>query len=514
MVRRNLSAACQSLGPWFDPAHGSGVFLRAVLSATFAHKEVRDCLYGVDLDPMAAETTSFVLTSEDLRLHEDLAIAPWQRWHGFRRNLATGDALLIDTAHIHDPPTPDSVDRPSLSQPLGKRDPWRLESVFPEIAGKGFNRVIANPPYASLQPAPSVFHIPMLHPVTGGAVAADISPVFVEIATSVLTDTGACTVVTPLSEITSTRSPFPELRQYLRSLPGSVEFMAFDRVPDALFGDDIKTRNAIIHVDKSGMSEVTVSPLYRWTSRTRSVAFASVPTVSVTSVPGVPVTLPKLGTEWERGLYLACNRHRRRIDSWIAKRKSLPLDQIERSAIDAPSDVIAVAPTAYNFLGVTRDPYRAVTDGHDSQNPLSILGFKSEAQASAAYAVLCSRLAFWLWHVTGDGFHVTTALTKLSPVPEAAGAVFENLVELGDRLWKEALQRPVVSMNRGRTTVSYPTSEYDDLLDDIDEQMLGLVGASAETSLRGWHEALVVVDADSDRRNIIRRKSCDASCNP
>nr|WP_280471517.1 hypothetical protein [Nocardia cyriacigeorgica] len=354
----------------------------------------------------------------------------------------------------------------------------------------------------------------MLHPVTGGAVAADISPVFVEIATSVLTDTGACTVVTPLSEITSTRSPFPELRQYLRSLPGSVEFMAFDRVPDALFGDDIKTRNAIIHVDKSGMSEVTVSPLYRWTSRTRSVAFASVPTVSVTSVPGVPVTLPKLGTEWERGLYLACNRHRRRIDSWIAKRKSLPLDQIERSAIDAPSDVIAVAPTAYNFLGVTRDPYRAVTDGHDSQNPLSILGFKSEAQASAAYAVLCSRLAFWLWHVTGDGFHVTTALTKLSPVPEAAGAVFENLVELGDRLWKEALQRPVVSMNRGRTTVSYPTSEYDDLLDDIDEQMLGLVGASAETSLRGWHEALVVVDADSDRRNIIRRKSCDASCNP
>jgi hypothetical protein len=455
---------------------------------------------------MAAETTSFVLTSEDLHMRAE-GPAPWRRWHHFRRNLATGDALLIDAAHMRHPA---DLGAPTLYQggrPLGHQDPWRLESAFPEVAGRGFSRVVANPPYAALQPTASTFHIPSLHPVTGASAAADISPVFVELAAAVLTDDGALAVVTPLSELTSTRAPFPQLRQHLASMPGSVEFLAFDRVPDALFGDDIKTRNAIIHIDKAAAPGVAVSPLYRWTSKTRHRALAEIPTVSVADVPGVPVTLPKFGTTWEHDLYLACLRHARRIDSWLAGRSAQPLDRIQRPAVRAVSDVVAVSPTAYNFLGVTRDPYRAVTDGHDSQNPLSLLKFRSEGHASAAYAVLCSRVAFWLWHVSGDGFHVTTTLTRLCPVPSEGGVVFDALVELGDRLWKEALQRPSVSTNRGRTTVTYPTWAHGDLLDSIDEQVLRLVGCASTTSLADWHESLVVVDRDSDRRNIIRRNT-------
>lgn len=504
MVNRAMSATDDGPELWLDPAHGSGVFLRAVLSAC-GHQDMSDSMYGIDLDPMAAETTSFVLTAEDLHLRAHGA-TPWQRWHRFRRNLVTGDTLLLDAARLHDPA--DAASTPSdAGRPLGLRDPWRLETAFPEVAGKGFSRVVANPPYARLQPTVGAFHIPALHPVTGAAIAADVSPAFVEIAASVLTDSGAMAVVTPLSEMTSTRSPFPELRRHLTALPGSVEYLAFDRVPDALFGDDIKTRNAIIHVDKAASSGVAVSPLYRWTSRTRRTALGEVPTVDVTGVPGVPTTLPKMGSQWERELYVACLRHERRVDGWVTRRTAQPLDLIRRPAADASSDVVAVAPTAYNFIGVTRDPYRAVTDGHNSQNPLSVLQFKSEGHASVAYAVMCSRVAFWLWHITGDGFHVTTALTRLAPVPEDAGADFERLAELGDRLWKEALQRPTVSTNRSRITVTYPTWEHRDLLDDIDYQVLRLVGVPSKTSLAGWHDALVVVDADSDRRNIIRRNT-------
>src|SRR5262249_16965518 len=82
---------------WIDPAHGSGVFLRAAFCALGGRSEVADRIYGVDLDPIAAETASFVLTAEDL-VHNPDAGAPWERWHRFRRNLATGDALLIDTS--------------------------------------------------------------------------------------------------------------------------------------------------------------------------------------------------------------------------------------------------------------------------------------------------------------------------------------------------------------------------------------------------------------------------------
>ena len=415
MVDRALSATTQEHELWLDPAHGSGVFLRAVLSACVGDS-VRDCLYGVDLDPMAAETTSFVLTSEDLHLRPQGA-APWQRWHRFRRNLATGDALLIDAAHMRHPLDPEELTLCKAGHPLGRSDPWRLEFAFPEVAGRGFSRVVANPPYAALQPTAGAFHIPSLHPVTGASTAADISPIFVELAAAVLTDDGALAVVTPLSEVTSTRSPFPQLRQHLAAMPGSVEFLAFDRVPDALFGDDIKTRNAIIHVDKAAPSGVAVSPLHRWTSKTRHRALAEVPIVKVSDIPGVPVSLPKVGNDWERDLYLACLRHTGRVDSWLTRRSAQPLGRIQRPAAHPTSDVLAVAPTAYNFLGVTRDPFRAVTDGHDSQNPLSLLQFRTEAHASAAYAVLCSRVAFWLWHVTGDGFHVTTTLTRLCPVP-------------------------------------------------------------------------------------------------
>lgn len=515
MIERALPATCEGKERWLDPAHGSGVFLRAVLSACRQDDGIRDRLYGVDLDPMAGETTAFVLTSEDLNARpvvpapsaDTAAIAPWQRWHGFRQNLATGDALLIDTGHIHEPPPHAESQTRDSGQPLGLREPWRLEEAFPEVAGNGFHRVVANPPYAKLQPSTSMFHIPRLHAITGAAARADISPVFVEIAASVLTNDGAFAVVTPLSEVTSSRSPFPELRSHLVAQPGAVEFLAFDRVPDALFGDDIKTRNAVIHLDKSAALGVYVSPLYRWTSKTRATALAEVPTIEVTDVPGVPATLPKIGRDWEYNLYQACSRYPRRVDSWVTRRSARALDRIERPVHQASSDVIALAPTAYNFLGVTRDPYRAVTDGHDSQNPLSLLHFKSEAHASAAYAVLCSRVAFWLWHVTGDGFHVTSSLTRLSPAPEENSDSFESLAEFGDRLWKEAAQRPSVSTNRGRTTVTYPTSGYVDLLDAIDERVGYMLGTDGTSSLDHWHEALVVVDADSERRNLTRRNT-------
>jgi hypothetical protein len=515
MVSRALAATGRTYDLWLDPAHGSGVFLRAVLSACHNDAGIRNHLYGVDLDPMAAETTAFVLTSEDLHLrpfdsagelkHE--GEGPWQRWHTFRRNLATGDALLIDTRHIHDSPPFDVISIESSAPPLGLREPWQLERAFPEVAGRGFDRVVANPPYGSLQPNLSTFYIPHLHPVTGAATSADISPLFVEIAASVLTESGAFAIVTPLSEITSTRSPFPELRRHLVAQPGAVEFVAFDRVPDALFGDDVKTRNAIIYLDKAAEPGVHVSPLYRWTSKTRATALNEAPIVEVSGIPGTPTIIPKIGRDWERELYQACLRHTSRVDSWVTRRSARTLDQIQRPAEQLYSDVIALAPTAYNFLGVTRDPYRAVTDGHDSQNALSILHFKSEAHASSAYAALCSRVAFWAWHVTGDGFHVSALLTRLSPVPDENSDTFAALANLGDQLWKEAIQRPTVSSNRGRTTVTYPTSGYGALLNAIDAQLGCVLGTSATLSLADWHEALIVVDADSKRRNISRRST-------
>ncbi len=509
MVQRVLSAG-EGSGRhlWLDPSHGSGVFLRAALSATYEEPDARDRIYGVDLDPLAAETSSFVLTAEDI-IRSPYGPAPWERWHRFRRNLATGDALLIETASANDQPTLsfESGDQPLDGHPLGRFGPWRLESVFPETARAGFAHVVANPPYVPLQRNVAACHIPRLHTVTGSTARQDISPVFVELCVNLLPDDGALAVVLPLSVVSSTRAPFPDLRQHLAEQSGSLELLSFDRVPDALFGDDIKTRNAIVHLDKSAPRKLTASPLYRWTSRTRNTALAEIPVTSIADLDGVPHTIPKIGTEWERELLIACNSRKRYLEHWHTNRRLLPLTSVTRSRAEQRPNVLGLAPTAYNFLGVLRDPYRAVIEGHDSQNSFSIVDFDSDLHASAAYAMLSSRLAFWIWHVTGDGFHVTGTLHRRIPAPAGDAARIERLADLGDRLWKVALQDPVISTNRGRTTVAYPTWPQADLVDEIDEEVGAFIGMDYAKRLSEWHEQLVVVDLDSERRKLIRRNT-------
>lgn len=507
MVERLLSGRTSGDDRWIDPAHGSGVFLRAAFNTLGGGPDAADRIYGVDLDPIAAETASFVLVAEDLVRNPD-AGAPWERWHRFRRNLATGDALLIDTNPALDEPTlPFGSGSGRLDgRPLGTFEPWRLGAVFPEVAHRGFARVVANPPYAPLQRTEATSHLPRLHAVTGRTASADISPVFVELCASILSADGALAIVLPLSVVSSTRSPFPELRRHLADQAGCLEILSFDRVPDALFGDDIKTRNAIVHLDRSAAKDFTVSPLYRWTSRTRETALPDIPVTSIVGMGGVPEALPKIGSEWERELLAACSARTHFLSQWQANRRQSPLDRVTRSVSHGQSDLLVLAPTAYNFLGIMRDPFRAVTDGHDSQNGFSVLQFDSELHASAAYALLGSRLAFWLWHVTGDGFHVTQTLHRRLPVPHVDGERIERLAELGDRLWKAAQEEPVISSNRGRTTVAYPTWRHTDLIDQIDDEVGGFVGLKYRNRLASWHEQLVVVDAESQRRDLIRRK--------
>lgn len=509
MVQRMMAAGGQpGQRLWLDPAHGSGVFLRAALCAIYDEPGACDRIYGVDLDPIAAEASSFVLTAEDLVRNPD-GPYPWERWHRFRRNLATGDALLIDVGATPGQPPLSLCDegRRLDGHPIGRSEPWRLERVFPETAGVGFSRIVANPPYAPLQRTGAMRHVRNLHSVTGPTARQDVSPVFVELCADLLSDNGTLAVVLPLSVVASTRTPFPGLRSHLADQPGSLEFLSFDRAPDALFGDDIKTRNAIVHLDKTAPTSLTASPLYRWTSRTRKSALADVPTTSIAGLDGVPNTIPKIGTGWERDLLLACGDQLRYLEQWHTQRRLLPLTCVSRSIGEDQPHLLALAPTAYNFLGVIRDPYRAVTDGHDSQNSFSILHFGSDQHASAGYALLNSRLAFWLWHVTGDGFHVTSTVYRRIPVPEGEQDRLERLADVGERLWKAALQNSVLSTNRGRTTVAYPTWVHGDLIDEIDTEVGAFIGMNYTARLTAWHEQLVVVDLDSERRNLIRRKT-------
>ncbi|WP_404312134.1 N-6 DNA methylase [Agrococcus terreus] len=489
MVGHLLMPASTRPTTWIDPAQGSGVFLRAALALSPDHEAAREALYGVDIDPFAAEATAFVLTAEDLLLCPDGA-APYERWHRFRRNLATGNSLFLGQI---------------AGGLLGAKGPWRITEAFPEVLDGKFSRVVANPPYIKLPNHPANARLHEIHPVTGSLASADVSPIFVELALSLLADLGSLSVVMPLSPVVSSRSPFPQLRSHLARSDGRVSFECFDRVPDALFGDDIKTRNAIITVTRGTASALTTTPLRRWTSRRRSLAFEAESTVDVSDLPQVPLLLPKIGTTWEHALYKTCFAHPARLANWVLRRQAVPLTRARSVDNSHWSRMVALAPTAYNFLGLTRDATQADSDGHDSENPVALLSFGSAREASAAYALLASRLGFWLWHVTGDGFHTTAKLPSYVPAP-TDGETIERLANLGEELWASARTRPLVSVNRGKRTVSYPTWIFGEVIDQIDGAVDIMLGTDAAGRLAEWHERLVVVDHESERIEKVKRK--------
>jgi hypothetical protein len=487
---------------WLDPANGSGVFLRAVLAASTGLMRDTPRLYGVDINPMAAEATAFVLTAEDCALRAE-GPPPWLRWHDFRSRLATGDSLMLAglvPAALSDADKAVCPAR-TAGTPLGAESPWYLASVFPELTA-GVDRVATNAPYARLGAHDHAATMPTLHPVTGRA-RRDISPIFTEVALRLLAPRGALSVVTPLSHVASTQAPFPALRGLMAS-SGRLEMLSFDRTPDALFGDDVKTRNAIMTLHRDSPRVVITSGLRRWTSRNRDEAMRDVPVVSLEGIREATNVVPKIGSAWERSLYLRMSESLVTSRHWISERGTASLT--DESVEAGGSQVISIGPTAYNFLNVIREPRRAAFDGHDAANPAHIVAFSDDRMAAAAYAALCSRYAFWLWHVTGDGFHVTSRFIESVPLPAPDSPEVERLAILGDRLWKAAAQRPALSLNAGRTSVAYPAWPHGEHIDAVDAVCATVLDVDVTGDLARWYDSLLLVHTEDRRSQIIRRK--------
>jgi hypothetical protein len=112
---------------------------------------------------------------------------------------------------------------------------------------------------------------------------------------------------------------------------------------------------------------------------------------------------------------------------------------------------------------------------------------------------------FWLWHVEGDGFHVSRGLLESLPfgMNSFTDAQLAALSRLGGDLWQELQQHQIVSVNKGKTTFAFRPLACEDLRDDIDSILVkaaGLPDAFRDT-LRSFVTDVVVVDKTDLRRN-------------
>ena len=494
-----------------DPACGSGVFLKAAVDLARTRTPNLNCsdfverrLHGIDVDPLAVEAACFVLLHECLRANRGRRCgSPWSLWHRIRCNLCVADALTFQLAapardrssHLSDlrkrldasyvPPAPDRPE-PQTATTLFSGSP-ALGDVFPALSA-GADAVIGNPPYAALGRRQDAAALERRFESLSARTAAgsDLFPVFVEMMWRFARpDRSASGMVVPLSLACSRRSQLQAVRRAISASGGRWRFAFFDREPHALFGEDVKTRNTIALRRKcssdAGQAAATIEtgPLRKWTSRQRSRLFDTIDFTPLgDGAISITAGIPKLdGPEPARVFGRLARRTSRMREMCLSVGSCLPED-VARGRGDAH---VFVGGTAYNFLNVFR-PHRNLPEPRAPWSASTVLelGFAAEDAAARGFALLCSRITYWLWRVTEDGFHVGRSFLTGLPFNDGIFSAAERvaLTGLGSELWDRVQHQQVVSVNGGRQTVAYKPGAGEDLRDRIDALLLAALGAA------------------------------------
>ena len=476
-----------------DQACGTGVFLRA------AFKEIcgmscdpmtiaTNCLFGGDIDPWAVNGCAYVLTHDTLSRAER-AVLPADLWASIRRNLATVDALSLD---------PDQEDRPlTLFLLAAEAQRFELHDVFPRLAG-GANVIIGNPPYAEIGKRSDLAGLSALFqtfPPKGGA-AVDMHPLFLEQMVRLSAPSSSCGMVIPLSLAFNTSQQFQAARRLIDETAGTWRFSFFDREPHALFGEEVKTRNSIVHWCRTATSRVSskqTGPLMKWRGHDRARMMQSLPFTEIHGA--VADGIPKLHGAIQARALQVFQHQPSSLAGFVQSYYSTHLEK----TFDGDRNTVFVGSTAYNFLNVFFRPPAGLLPSSAllTTNTIHDLRCASTRDAYAVFALLSSGVTFWLWHVLADGFHVSRAFLEGLPLgPTLFNAdTIVSLSDAGNTLWKDVQAHPVSSLNRGRASLSFPASRLRDQQRGIDTIIVEAAGLPSGFLPELDHFIASVVDA-------------------
>ncbi len=443
---------------WLDPAVGSGVFLAAALRRYRAEDRVsfaESRLAGCDISPQACDFTAFTL----LAGVASEARNPLATWIAIRGNL-----LAVDT-------------------PAATRAGDLRRQLAPSA---GPLRLICNPPYATGE----------VVPMADGRPTTSLYLPFIEMSWTIASgpDDSAVLVV-PLAIGANRSADHRRCRSAMSAHGGEWTLLFFDRQPHALFGEEAKTR-ATIAIRRPGPtpSVIRTSRLLKWTSRQRETIFTEARAAAMGQVP-IARLVPKLGSEAEVALYRALESHRLRSGARPEPSKATA-SEIVGTAL---SPDVFVAGTAYNFLNIFRNyPDQLSWRGTLSASGINRLRCASIHEADIVTAILSSRMAYWLWHVECDGFHVPAWFLAELPLlnlrlPQKSA---DELAALGRSAWAGLQQDVICSANRDRLTFAFRPTMIGDVRSAIDTLLADLIGIDADTvgMLRDFEQRVVSID--------------------
>lgn len=431
-------------GVVLDPACGSGAFLAAAMrwfaaNTTDSGLEVISRLRGIDIDPSSISAARLVVAANAAASDGGKVFDFWE---------ATTN--VFTKANAFDVGVPQS----------------------------NLMAVIMNPPYGPVGTQSDLHRIDTVLnskvPFSAG------TPMYVPFTALGLAlakqNHSRLVAVVPLAIASNTTRPFPDLRTLLDTAGGGLRFSFFDRTPDSIFGDHVKTRACVLEWEPRG-DDVQVTSLIRWSSTNRHRLFGDLNHVPLGRDIRITDGIPRLGTPAETRAF-------RRLQQ-CSGHMFCSLSKARRFDVQSDNRQIYIAGTAYNWLTILR--HAEAVRCSDSASPIHTLTFPSVDHADAAFATLNSRIMYWLWACMSDAFHVTRRFLARAPWPTDPNGV-EALSTLGRRLSLKVTKNPVVSINKGRTTVSFDPESQPELRDSIDATLGVALGLEPSfiSGLRSW----------------------------
>lgn len=464
-----------------DPACGTGVFLRAVLEvlkAAFPHQSTIDLaatyIYGTDVDPWALNAATFLLLADCLTDGGEMTVSPLLLWHRLRLNLACVDALRLDPASLEDEARKDGEIEVSgelangrLPYPCGKSrfsERVRLSQLFDGLPQSDLV-ILGNPPYSRLG-----FHKDLLMlersfvTLHGNAKPnSEIYPLFIEqMVRLARLGQAAGAFVLPLSLANGVGKQLLETRSLIEKTPGKWRFAFFDREPQALFGEDVKTRNSVVfwhREDQEQKTKIESGPLRKWRGERRAAMFK---TIKFTPIDcPIRAGIPKVEGASQSRAYEVLERRWHRFEHACLNFRRVPL----AGALKNGGHTVFTGATAYNFLNVFLNPPPEILENTTNltEHPLHAMEFSNREDTAAAFALLSSHIVYWWWRVTQDGFHLNSRF--LTSLPFGTDALYGDcgprLAECGERLWALIRTNPIISCNRGRTSLAYSANGFE-----------------------------------------------------
>jgi type I restriction-modification system DNA methylase subunit len=464
---------------WLDPALGTGSFLLSVLKNYESNNQRKskptaqfctENLFGTDISPIALQSAAYILTTHCLLISEQESTKELALSIG--NNLALVDATTIS-------------------------DKVTLGRLFPILGTEGVDFIVSNPPYSKKKQFElDLFHKPDFYT---GSTGEDLYPYFVKLLLDLSKQpNGGGGMIVPLSLAASSKESFKNLRNYIQRKKGMSEFFNFDRTPDSLFGDDIKTRNTIFfftHPKQSQQKEIINSTyLHRWNSRNRESLFHSISVATLHSQTDITNGIPKVGDNF--GV---------RILNEIQNKNSGTLSEILKPTQESPE--IITRTTAYNWIPTE------LRLGNSKLNSTGCTFWQlrsNEISPPMVYALLNSRISYWLWRILSDGFHVTNQFIYNLPF---GTELFKNLDKhqlenLGLVLWSNTQSELIVTKNAGAISYSYCPLPFSELLDQIDEMLINYYELPNNTLsyLKKFIQQLIVAGRENESQTKFKIK--------